>query len=306
MIPIAAAIAVSIAAGLWSERRFGAGATTFSRRSLLFVLYAVMPPVTFLNLVGADLDVDAGIGIVLGLASLTVLGFTAWLIATRLLCLSRPSTGALISSVIVANTGYLGYAVIAALLGFDRLSEAVAYDVLVSSPVLLLGSFSVGAAFGFSAGETRGARVRAFLLRNPALYAAILALLAPASLAPQALVDVSRVVIIAILPLGFFAVGVALAADAERGAIAFPPRFDAPVATAVALRLIGGPLLLFALAAAFIDLPPAYLLLAAMPCGLNTMIVGHAYGLDLRIAAGAITWSTAIFVAGVTIYSVVT
>ena len=43
-----------------------------------------------------------------------------------------------------------------------------------------------------------------------------------------------------------------------------------------------------------IDLPGPYLLLAAMPCGINTMIVTHAYGLDLRIAAGTVAWSTAI------------
>ena len=33
-----------------------------------------------------------------------------------------------------------------------------------------------------------------------------------------------------------------------------------------------------------------------MPCGINTMIVTHAYGLDLRISAGAVAWSTAIAV----------
>ena len=46
-----------------------------------------------------------------------------------------------------------------------------------------------------------------------------------------------------------------------------------------------------------IDLPDTYLLLAAMPSGINTMIVTHAYGLDLRVAAGSVAWSTAIAVA---------
>ena len=45
-----------------------------------------------------------------------------------------------------------------------------------------------------------------------------------------------------------------------------------------------------------IDLPGPYLLLAAMPCGINTMIVTHAYGLDLRISAATVAWSTAIAV----------
>ena len=108
------------------------------------------------------------------------------------------------------------------------------------------------------------------------------------------LVDISRVVVVALLPLGFFAVGAALAEEAEAGTVGFPPALDAPVVAAVGLRLLGGPILLYALSAPFIDLPDTYLLLAAMPSGINTMVVAHAYGLDLRIAAGAIAWSTLI------------
>ena len=64
----------------------------------------------------------------------------------------------------------------------------------------------------------------------------------------------------------------------------------------MALRLVVAPGLLLLLALPLIDLPGPYLLLAAMPCGINTMIVAHAYGLDLRIAAGTVAWSTAIAV----------
>src|SRR6266511_3276212 len=72
----------------------------------------------------------------------------------------------LICCSLVANTGYLGYPLVAALLGFDRLSEAVVYDVLVSGPALLVGAFSVGAAFGERVGETPRQRVAAFFTRN--------------------------------------------------------------------------------------------------------------------------------------------
>jgi predicted permease len=218
-------------------------------------------------------------------------------VASRLLRLGRPAVGSVICCTLVANTGYLGYPLVAALLGFDQLSEAVIYDVLVSAPALLVGAFSVGAAFGERAGETPRERAAAFFLRNPPLYAAALALIAPDSLAPDALVDASRIVIVALLPLGFFAVGAALAEEAEEGAIPFPPPLDAAVAAAVGLRLVVAPGLLLLLALPLIDLPGPYLLLAAMPCGINTMIVTHAYGLDLRISAGAVAWSTAIAVA---------
>jgi predicted permease len=62
-------------------------------------------------------------------------------------------------------------------------------------------------------------------------------------------------------------------------------------------RLLLAPALLVALSAPFIDLPPPYLLLAAMPCGINSVTVAHVYGLDLRISAAAVAWSTAIVVA---------
>ena len=302
MITIVGATAV----GVWAERRYGGGAGLAARRALLFVLYVVLPPATFFNLARADISVDVGVGVVVGWVALALATLLAWLVASRVLTLPRPAIGSVICTVLVVNTGYLGYPLVAAVLGLDRLSEAVVYDVLVSSPALLLGAFSVGAAFGDRAGEGPRERVAAFFTRNPPLYAAILALVAPDSLAPDVLVDASRIAIVAILPLGFFAVGAALAEEADDGAMPVPPPLDAPVATAVALRLVVAPSLLYLLALPLIDLPDTYLLLATMPSGINSMIVTHAYGLDLRISAGAVAWSTAIAVAAIVPLSILT
>lgn len=297
MLPIVAAIVASTAAGVWAEHRYRDRAGAAARRGLELVLYFVLPPAIFFNLAHADLDANAGLGVGFGLLALVLTAIAAWVVGAKVLRLERSATGAVIASNLVPNSGYLGYPVVAALLGFDALGEAVAYDILVSGPGLLLGAFAVGAAFGARAGEGLRERTLAFFGRNPPLYAAIAALLAPDALAPDVLVDVSRVVVVAILPLGFFAVGTALAEEADEGTVGFPPSLDAPVAAAVALKLLVAPALLYAVAQPFIELPDTYLLLATMPCGLNTMIVAHAYGLDLRITAGAIAWSTAISVA---------
>jgi predicted permease len=299
------AIVISTAVGVWAERRWGRRAGIASRRALLFVLYVVLPPATFFNLAAADIDADIGIGVVLALVAVTLATGLAYVAGTRLLRLSRPSVGSLMCCTLVGNTGYLGYALVAVLFGFDRLSEAVVYDTLVAAPALLLGAFSVGAAFGTRAGEGARERTIAFFTRNPPLYAAVLALIAPDSLAPDVLVDISRIAIVAILPLGFFAVGAALAEEADEHALPVPPPVDAPVATAVLLKLVVAPALLLGLAAPLIDLPDTYLLLAAMPSGLNTMIVTHAYGLDLRLTASAVFWSTAIAVVVATVASLV-
>jgi len=53
---------------------------------------------------------------------------------------------------------------------------------------------------------------------------------------------------------------------------------------------------LMLLAAPLIHLPPAYRLLSAMPSGLNSLVVAHAYGLDMEITAEAVTWTTTIVV----------
>jgi predicted permease len=294
MAAIVSAIILATAAGAWAELRYGGRAAIAARRALIFALYVVLPPVTFFNLTRVQFDADIGLGIGLAYLALALAALIAWFVATRLLGLGRPAVGSVICCTLVANTGYLGYPMVAALLGFDRLSEAVIYDVLVSGPALLVGAFSVGAAFGERAGETPRERVVAFFVRNPPLYAAALALIAPDALAPDVLVDASRIAIVALLPLGFFAVGAALAEEAEEGTSPVPPPLDAAVAAAVALRLVVAPALLLLIALPLIDLPGPYLLLAAMPCGINTMIVTHAYGLDLRIAAGTVAWSTAI------------
>ncbi len=293
----AVAIAAGTAIGVWSERRWPQGAALAARRALVLMLYVLLPPVIFFNLAAAEIDVAHGIGLVLGLIACSLTSLLAWWVASRVLRLTRPQTGAVVCTVLSVNTGYLGYPLTVALLGHDQLSTAVLYDVLVTGPCLLLGAFAVGAAFGTKAGEGPRQRLAAFFTRNPPLYAAIAGLLAPSSLAPDALVDLSQALVVAILPIGFFAVGATLAENAEHGELPMPPRLTRPVGLALVCRLAIGPALLMLLAAPLIELPAAYRLLSAMPSGINSMVVAHAYGLDMEITAEAVIWSTTIVVA---------
>ncbi|HET9593579.1 MAG TPA: AEC family transporter [Solirubrobacterales bacterium] len=284
------------AVGVESERRRPKEAVALARRLLLVMLYVLVPPVIFFNLAASSISVDNAVGIGIALVNMALVGVAAWLVAAKLLRLSPPQTGAVICAAIVANTTYLGYPLTVALLGRDHLSTGVLFDVLVGGPTLMFGAFGVGAAFGTKAGEGMGARVRTFFTRNPPLYAAVLGLLAPSALAPQFLVDASQVLAVAILPLGFFAVGATLAEGAGQGELPLPPPITAPVAVATLGRLALAPALLMLLAAPLIELPSAYRLMSAMPTGINALVVSHAYGLDNRIVAETITWSTAIVI----------
>jgi predicted permease len=297
LIAIVVAIAVSVWAGIDAERRRPGRAGVGSRRALTLVLYTVLPFVVFFNLVHVELDRDLLGGVGVALLAVAICAVAA-LAAGRALRLRDDQTGALVTCVLIANTGYLGYPLVAALLGIDRLSEAVAYDVGVGTVALLIGGFGVGAALGTDAGDGPRERVGSFFARNAPLYAAAAALVAPASLAPDLLVDLSRLSIALLLPVGFFAVGAALAEDAADGAVPLPPPLERPTLVVIAIKLVLLPGLLLALAAPLIDLPGTFLLLAAMPSGLNSMIVAHTYGLDLRLTAEAVSWTTAIVIAG--------
>ena len=293
-------IIVATAGGAFAERRWRERAEAASDRMLWTVLFALLPLVVFFNVARLEFDADVGIGLVLALIALLSAGGLAWLVGRGRF--PRPVVGTLMVSAMAANTGYLGYPMTAIFLGRERIAEAAAYDVLVAVPILVIACFAVGAAFGAEAGEAVRDRMRAFALRNPLLPAFALALVAPDELAPDALVELSQALVFAVLPLGFFVVGVYLAATSPR-------RFSVPplgreIALAAGLRLAVAPALLWLLALPLIDLPAPYLLLAAMPCGLNTLVVANAYGLDRRLAAGAIAWSTAIVLAAALIAAV--
>ena len=166
----------------------------------------------------------------------------------------------------------------------------------MSSLGILQYGFSIVAAYGTIAERPRD-REAAFFSRNPPLWACVLGFLAPDALAPQWAVDASQIVVFAILPLGFFVVGVTLAAEAEEGRLRFPPPLGAAVVAALVLKLLVAPATVAGLSQAVIEVPDPYLVQAAMASAINAIVIAHVYGLDRALVAAAIAWSTAIVVA---------
>lgn len=298
-------IAGGVVAGIRAERKWPVTIGRISRRSMLVMLYGIMPPIVFINLAHAEFGAGMGIGIAIALLSVLLLGLVAWIIAVPVLKLSRPVAGSVICCVISSNTGYLGYPMVLTLMGGKDLAQGVVFDVVVSGMAVIVLGFAIGAAFGTRAGEGPKQRIKAFFVRNPVLYAAILGLLAPHSLIPQVAVDISWFLVMLILPIGFFAVGSILAEEERLGAIRLPPRIHRPVAAVIFVRLVLSPAFMIVLSMPFTGIPRSFYLMAAMPTGLNSMIVGHAYGLDLRTTAESLVYTTAIVVAGAGIWALI-
>lgn len=299
MLWILLTILVSVAAGIYGEHRWPEKAGEGSRRGLLLILYFVLPPIVFFNLVHIELSFGGGAGIAAGIAAAAGVGLIAWVLAVPVLKLPRPVAGSVICCSILANTSYLGYPMVYSLMGGEALTNAVLFDVVVSYLTLMIGAFGVGAAFGTKAGEGFRDRLKAFFFKNPLLLAAVLGLLAPESFAPEIAVEISRLLVLIPLVAGFFAVGAILTEEARDGVMKVPPRPHKPLGAVIFSRLVAAPGLLFLFTLPFSGVPDSYYLLAVMPTGLNSMIVGHAYGLDLRTAAEAIVYTTAIVLVGV-------
>ena len=292
MIAVVLAVLVAGAAGIAAGRRWTASERV-ARIVLAAMLYVLFPVVTFANVAHLRLTTQIGVGLGLAYTTLALTGLAGWFVGARVLHLERPQTGALICAGLLANTGYLGLPLTVALLGSHELPVAVLYDQLVSGPTLLIAGFGVGAAFGTRSGVGAAQRVRAFAGRNPPLAALLAGLVAGPAYAPPWLLDASHAIVLALLPLGFLAVGVNLAAHGRP-----LTGHGRPLAAAVGLRVVFAPLALLALSRAVVGAPDAYRLQSAMPTAVNSLVVAHAYGLDLPLAAAAIGWSTIVVLGG--------
>ena len=80
-------------------------------------------------------------------------------------------------------------------------------------------------------------RFKSYFTKNPLIWATAAALLAPESLSPQWAVDATRVLVYAILPSGFFAVGIVVRHESELDKLSFPPQPDARRSLATVLML---------------------------------------------------------------------
>lgn len=292
MLAIVLTVVVAVAVGAALERRANAAAHRARTLALRLALWVLLPFVAYVNIARTHLTVDAGISIAVAAVGLVACGLAMWRLA-GVLGLTRDATGAAIVCAIQSNTAYLGLPLVAALFTHAEFTQAVAYDALVTLPMFVLGSYGVGAVFGTERDAALVVRLRAGILRNPVLPAVIAGLLVPEAWAPEALELPSRVAVFALLPIGFFVVGVTLADEAKDGTLRIPPPLTPAVATAAALRLLFVPAVLL-LAGLLIDVPSSYYLLAAMPVGVNTVLVAHATGLDLRPIAAAIAWTTTV------------
>jgi predicted permease len=290
MLLVAFWVVLATTAGVVSDRHSDWSGGV-ARGALTLMLYVLLPFVAYVSFAHLQLSLGAGVGLLTAYLGLGLAGASAWWFGRRT-GIAGPSLGALICTVMIVNTGYLGYPMTVALIGGHALTRAVAYDQVVSVPLVFTAGFAVGAAFGSGPRVSTAWRARAFLTKNPPLIAAFAGLLVPTAWAPHLLVTASHVVVDMLLVVGFFVVGVYLSSERRDDHAKLLELPDRRVALALLLRFSVNPALLGLMSLAGVGIPSAYLLQALMPSGINSLIIGYAYGLDQRLIATVIVWST--------------
>jgi len=290
MLIVALAAILATAAGVVLEHRV-AWAGRLAGGALTVMLYVLLPLISYTGFAHLRLSVGGGVGLLAAYLGLGLAGIAAWVLGRRI-GLDRRSHGAMIVTVIIVNTGYLGYPMTVAILGSAALPHIVVYDQLINGPMVSTAGFAVGAAFGAGENDRLRDRVRAFFTRNPPLAAAVLGLLVPASFAPPILVSVAHAVVDALLVVGFLVVGIYLASERREDQARLLELPDRRVGIALGCRFLINPALLGALSLAGVGIPSAYLLGSLMPSGISSLLIGHAYGLNQRLIATTIVWST--------------
>lgn len=290
MIWIVLTMIVSGSLGAWFAHQHAETSERFAKRLMDFVLWVIIPPVLFFNLAAYEFTVETGGALAIVWVGNLLLVGAAFAIARRM-DLTRPQVGAFVCCAVMGNTAYLGYAFTAAALGTDQLDTAIIYDIVVMLPSLLFIAFSIGAAYGTHA-DTARERFKSYFTRNPLLFTAALALIVPNSFSPEWARDMTHYLVYAILPAGFFAVGIVVRRESELDKLRFPPRLTRPIAAASMLKLTFLPVSLLLVNKWMFDIPTAYVLQAMMPTGVNNLLLANNYGLDRKLTAGAIIWTT--------------
>jgi predicted permease len=296
VILIALAAAISACAGVIAERRWQT-ARARAQQLLRLMLYVLVPFVSYVSIAHLQVTTSSTVGIALGWLTMCLTALLATWIGRSLLHLADPRLGAFVVCTVVVNTGYLGNPIIATLLGAKALRFGVAWDQLVSSPALFLLGFGIASHYGHG-GVPWHRRAQRFITRNPPLWGVIAGLVASPRWAPTPLPAIAHGVVDALLVCGFFAAGVYLSSERQDEHAPLLEWPDRSVLLAIILRLGVAPVILLGLSATVIGLPAAYIVQSMMPTGLNTLVVGHAYDLDLALIAPVVVWTSLIVVLG--------
>lgn len=256
-----------------------------AQRLNLVVLYVCLPAAILRHVPQLEWD-PALLGVVAMPWLMLAATVPAVALAARALRLRDDARAALLLTVALGNTSFLGYPLTRALIGEHALPYAVIYDQFGSFLIMSTFGLWVLARYGQGGeGARPGAReMLRRILRFPPLWALVLGLIAMPAQPPAWIDPLLRALSDALLPLAVLAVGLSVR-------FALPREELRPLALGLALKLLALPALAWALAPVFGlrgDIARTVVLEAAMPPMITAAALAIAHGLAPRLAAAMV------------------
>jgi predicted permease len=276
-------LALGIAAQrIWSGDRV-------RRRAWNLFFWTLSPAVVFYAFTTIPVDRELGLALAAAiLASWLTIGLGYGY--ARLVSRERDERGALALAAGFPNTGFLGYPMAQLAFGHPALALMVVYDRLAWLVPSSAISTSIARLHGRDGVRDAASRLRAVVL-NPPLLAALAAVsLRGAGVdASGAASELGAIGGEAIGPAGFLLLGFALPLEP----LAHARDELGRAAGALAIRFLGGPLLLLACGALVgASIPPVFYLAAAMPCAFHLMVLARVFDVRPRLMRLLVVAST--------------
>lgn len=273
-----------LALGYALQRMSALPANTAQRLNQV-VLYLCLPAAILRHVPGLEWA-PALLGVVAMPWLMLAVTVPAVALAARALRLREDARAALLLTVALGNTSFLGYPLTRALIGEHALPYAVIYDQFGSFLIMSTFGLWVLARYGHGGEGVRpGAREMARrILRFPPLWALVLGLTAMPAQPPAWIDHLLRVLSDALLPLAVLAVGLSVR-------LALPREELRPLAVGLALKLLALPVLAWVLTPALGlhgDIARTVVLEAAMPPMITAASLAIAHGLAPRLAAAMV------------------
>lgn len=284
-----------VGAGWLVDRKFSLDLQTLVKLNL----YLLVPAFIFVRLLDTEMEGEEGGLVVMSVFSVLILCGLLSFTISRLLQLETATRKAHALASMLGNNGNFGIPLVT--LAFGHEAAAVQVYALVT---MNISTFTVGVFLANSndAGGWRGhLKALQSTLRQPSLYAVAAALLCKALNIPVRSVswlwEPLDMVAAALVGFALLTLGVQLSQTK-------PAPMQAPLISALAIRLLAAPLLAWCLLY-FIPLPAAakmvIILTSGAPVAVNSALLAHEFGGDRRFATASVFYSTLLSMVTVTL-----
>ena len=255
------------------------------------VIYLALPPLVFLIIAEADLELTLLLVPVVGWVLYAILlGIVS--VSVRLWRMERPRAGAMVVATAVGNTGFFGLPLIAASGSGFSLPAAVMYDSLCTAVITWTSTVAIASAFGRPEGEPRMPRSelgRILLLPpNWALVLGLLVNVAGVGDLPSAVERPMEILAGATLPLTMIYAGLMIDFSGLRR---LWPEVGYVTVVRLGLSAVIGAGLAVAVGLEG-DVLHTVVIMAAMPSAMMSLVLGTRYGLRSDVLAGAVVVTT--------------